>query len=138
MQGGERCSNRTPDANSRGHKLPADTVNPFRTPPIPHCASCPSIGTSAKSRGNCSSLSRRLTSAVGDSKSRLDRCSGDKMADSISVLFVCLGNVCRSTMAEGVFQSMVDKPPYKGLVSKIDSCGTGNYVAIFELAVAAG
>ncbi|KAK0635954.1 phosphotyrosine protein phosphatase I superfamily [Bombardia bombarda] len=45
----------------------------------------------------------------------------------LSVLFVCLGNICRSTMAEGVFQSMARKPPYKDLVSKIDSCGTGGY-----------
>ncbi|EOO04212.1 putative low molecular weight phosphotyrosine protein phosphatase protein [Phaeoacremonium minimum UCRPA7] len=49
------------------------------------------------------------------------------MPESVSVLFVCLGNVCRSTMAEGVFQSMTKKAPYKGLVSKIDSCGTGAY-----------
>ncbi|KAK0619212.1 phosphotyrosine protein phosphatase I superfamily [Immersiella caudata] len=49
------------------------------------------------------------------------------MPDQISVLFVCLGNICRSTMAEGVFQSMVKKEPYKGLVAKIDSCGTGAY-----------
>jgi len=49
------------------------------------------------------------------------------MSDPIAVLFVCLGNICRSTMAEGVFQSMVKKGPYATLVSEIDSCGTGNY-----------
>ncbi|KAK3996664.1 Low molecular weight phosphotyrosine protein phosphatase [Cladorrhinum sp. PSN332] len=49
------------------------------------------------------------------------------MNDPISVLFVCLGNICRSTMAEGVFQSMVKKGPYADLVSEIDSCGTGGY-----------
>jgi low molecular weight phosphotyrosine protein phosphatase len=47
------------------------------------------------------------------------------MNDPISVLFVCLGNICRSTMAEGVFQSMAKKAPYTELVSEIDSCGTG-------------
>jgi low molecular weight phosphotyrosine protein phosphatase len=47
------------------------------------------------------------------------------MSDPISVLFVCLGNICRSTMAEGVFQSLARKPPYEGLIAKIDSCGTG-------------
>ncbi|TVY68850.1 Low molecular weight phosphotyrosine protein phosphatase [Lachnellula suecica] len=47
--------------------------------------------------------------------------------DQISVLFVCLGNICRSTMAEGIFRSMVSKPPYKSLVSQVDSCGTGAY-----------
>ncbi|KAK3388408.1 phosphotyrosine protein phosphatase I superfamily [Sordaria brevicollis] len=48
-------------------------------------------------------------------------------SDQISVLFVCLGNICRSTMAEGVFQSMAKKPEYKGRIAKIDSCGTGAY-----------
>lgn len=45
--------------------------------------------------------------------------------DQLSVLFVCLGNICRSTMAEGVFQSLARKQPYKDLVGTIDSCGTG-------------
>ncbi|KAI0383368.1 LMWPc-domain-containing protein [Hypomontagnella monticulosa] len=47
----------------------------------------------------------------------------------ISVLFVCLGNICRSTMAEGVFRSIVkDKSsPYYNLIGKVDSCGTGGY-----------
>ncbi|KAK4121270.1 protein-tyrosine phosphatase [Parathielavia appendiculata] len=49
------------------------------------------------------------------------------MPDQSSVLFVCLGNICRSTMAEGVFQSLAKKPPYEGLIGKIDSCGTGAY-----------
>ncbi|KAI1518319.1 Low molecular weight phosphotyrosine protein phosphatase [Pyrenophora tritici-repentis] len=53
------------------------------------------------------------------------------MADStkspkpVSVLFVCLGNICRSTMAEGVFQSLTS-PSYP-LITTIDSCGTGAY-----------
>ncbi|KAK1770801.1 putative low molecular weight phosphotyrosine protein phosphatase [Phialemonium atrogriseum] len=49
------------------------------------------------------------------------------MPDQVSVLFVCLGNICRSTMAEGVFQSMTSKAPYNGLVSRVDSCGTAAY-----------
>ncbi|KAL2178169.1 protein-tyrosine phosphatase [Thermothelomyces heterothallicus CBS 202.75] len=49
------------------------------------------------------------------------------MSDQLSVLFVCLGNICRSTMAEGVFQSLAKKEPYAGLIGKIDSCGTGGY-----------
>ncbi|PSS27432.1 hypothetical protein M430DRAFT_112213 [Amorphotheca resinae ATCC 22711] len=48
-------------------------------------------------------------------------------SDPISVLFVCLGNICRSTMAHGVFQSIVSKPPYQGLIKEVDSCGTGAY-----------
>ncbi|ORY03060.1 phosphotyrosine protein phosphatase I superfamily [Clohesyomyces aquaticus] len=44
----------------------------------------------------------------------------------VSVLFVCLGNICRSTMAEGVFQSLTSSPQHP-LISHIDSCGTGAY-----------
>ncbi|KAF3023583.1 hypothetical protein E8E14_011597 [Neopestalotiopsis sp. 37M] len=51
------------------------------------------------------------------------------MPEKPSVLFVCLGNICRSTMAEGVFRSLVKEPPYNDLVGNIDSCGTGAYHA---------
>jgi protein-tyrosine phosphatase len=44
----------------------------------------------------------------------------------IRVLFVCLGNICRSPMAEGVFQHLVNQA---GLEDKIetDSAGTGHW-----------
>jgi protein-tyrosine phosphatase len=44
----------------------------------------------------------------------------------ISVLFVCLGNICRSPLAEGIFKDKIRK---KGLESyfTVDSCGTSNY-----------
>ncbi|KAH7542018.1 hypothetical protein FEM48_Zijuj02G0029000 [Ziziphus jujuba var. spinosa] len=47
-------------------------------------------------------------------------------AERFSVLFVCLGNICRSPAAEGVFRDLVKK---RGLDSKfqIDSAGTINY-----------
>ena len=43
-----------------------------------------------------------------------------------SVLFVCLGNICRSPLAEGVFQHLVEEA---GLSNRfeIDSAGTGGW-----------
>ncbi len=45
---------------------------------------------------------------------------------SVQVIFVCLGNICRSPMAEGVFQHLVDEA---GLSDKIqvDSAGTSSW-----------
>ncbi|KAL8658904.1 MAG: hypothetical protein Q9202_007373 [Teloschistes flavicans] len=42
----------------------------------------------------------------------------------VSVLFVCLGNICRSPMAEGVFRSLTKSDKRVG---KVDSAGTGAY-----------
>lgn len=44
----------------------------------------------------------------------------------INVVFVCLGNICRSPMAEGIFRDMVRK---EGLDQKIavDSAGTSDW-----------
>jgi protein-tyrosine phosphatase len=44
----------------------------------------------------------------------------------ISVLFVCLGNICRSPLAEGIFQSLVDEAGLSHLF-KVDSAGTGSW-----------
>ncbi|MGM0577331.1 MAG: low molecular weight protein-tyrosine-phosphatase [Myxococcota bacterium] len=43
-----------------------------------------------------------------------------------SVLFVCLGNICRSPLAEGVFRDEVARRGVEGLV-RVDSCGTGGW-----------
>ncbi|MGH6660174.1 MAG: low molecular weight protein-tyrosine-phosphatase [Rhodospirillales bacterium] len=44
----------------------------------------------------------------------------------VKVLFVCLGNICRSPTAEGVFRKLVEE---HGLAEKIavDSAGTGGW-----------
>ncbi|KAK8146748.1 hypothetical protein G3M48_002632 [Beauveria asiatica] len=47
------------------------------------------------------------------------------MPEKISILFVCLGNICRSTMAEGIFRHLAQKPEWKDKIGRIDSCGTG-------------
>ncbi len=44
----------------------------------------------------------------------------------IHVLFVCLGNICRSPIAEGVFRDLVAKAGLSGEIS-CDSAGTSSY-----------
>ncbi|MCP4424756.1 MAG: low molecular weight phosphotyrosine protein phosphatase [Chloroflexi bacterium] len=45
---------------------------------------------------------------------------------TVQVLFVCLGNICRSPMAEAVFQKMVDDAGLSAQIS-VDSAGTGSW-----------
>lgn len=45
-----------------------------------------------------------------------------------SVLFVCMGNICRSPMAEGAFRAAVDAAELAGQIH-IDSAGTIGYHA---------
>ncbi|WP_291276074.1 low molecular weight protein-tyrosine-phosphatase [Flavobacterium sp.] len=46
--------------------------------------------------------------------------------NKINVLFVCLGNICRSPMAEGIFKNIVKKEGLEKYFS-IDSAGTSRY-----------
>lgn len=50
------------------------------------------------------------------------------MSEPIRVLFVCLGNICRSPTAEATFRAEVER---RGLGHRfeIDSCGTGGWHA---------
>ena len=49
---------------------------------------------------------------------------GDRSEKGMSVLFVCLGNFCRSPMAEAVFRRAIKSHPG---VTVVDSAGTGGY-----------
>jgi protein-tyrosine phosphatase len=46
------------------------------------------------------------------------------MPDTPAVLFVCLGNICRSPLAEAAFRRAAEEA---GLQVEIDSAGTGNW-----------
>lgn len=43
---------------------------------------------------------------------------------AMKILMVCLGNICRSPLAEGILQKKIDE---KGLNWKVDSAGTNGY-----------
>lgn len=47
--------------------------------------------------------------------------------EPINVLFCCLGNICRSPMAEAVFRHAVQKQRADDRFGVIDSCGTAHY-----------
>ncbi len=47
-------------------------------------------------------------------------------AAAVRVLFVCLGNICRSPTAHGVFESLVTRSGLDHAIA-VDSCGTGDW-----------
>lgn len=49
-----------------------------------------------------------------------------ELKDSYSILFVCLGNICRSPMAEAVFQAIWEKK-MGHIPLRIDSAGTSGF-----------
>jgi len=78
-----------------------------------------------KNKNNRNNNGSNYSNVVGNNKNSVTRYN---IADNqkIGVLFVCLGNICRSPMAEAVFAHEVNK---RQLNDKfiIDSCGTGGY-----------
>ncbi len=44
----------------------------------------------------------------------------------IKILFVCLGNICRSPLAHAVMQDLVEKNDWEDMI-EIESCGTGDW-----------
>jgi protein-tyrosine phosphatase len=49
-----------------------------------------------------------------------------KKQQKVAVLFVCMGNICRSPTAHGVFQAMVDEQNLSDCIL-VDSAGTHSY-----------
>ena len=52
--------------------------------------------------------------------------AADENRAQLSVLFVCLGNICRSPTAEGVFRKLVEEAGLETHI-RIDSAGTAGY-----------
>ena len=52
------------------------------------------------------------------------RCGAEVMAEKVAVLFVCLGNICRSPLAEAAFRRELKAI---GLEAEADSAGTGDW-----------
>lgn len=48
------------------------------------------------------------------------------LTNSVKICFVCLGNICRSPLAQGVFETLVAKRNLKDSIH-IESAGTGNW-----------
>ena len=46
--------------------------------------------------------------------------------NKVSVLFVCLGNICRSPTAEGIFRKLVEREALSHVID-IDSAGTSDW-----------
>ena len=46
--------------------------------------------------------------------------------DKIGVMFVCLGNICRSPLAEAIFNSKLEKLQLSSFF-EVESCGTADY-----------
>jgi protein-tyrosine phosphatase len=51
---------------------------------------------------------------------------GSTTMRKIRVLFVCLGNICRSPLAEAIFKNEIRRRALDALI-EADSCGTSNY-----------
>ena len=50
----------------------------------------------------------------------------DSIMTSRSILFVCMGNICRSPTAEGVFRKLLEEEG-EGMQLNVDSAGTHSY-----------
>jgi protein-tyrosine phosphatase len=53
-----------------------------------------------------------------------DSAGADRRSGTTRLLFVCLGNICRSPMAEGVMRALIEREGMEELI-ELDSAGTG-------------
>ncbi|KMZ72404.1 putative Low molecular weight protein-tyrosine-phosphatase [Zostera marina] len=83
--------------------------------------SVPLLSTASRSPAMASSVVNSTSSTTEN-----DSLTVSSYSEPYSILFVCLGNICRSPAAEGVFRSLVSE---RGLDSRfnIDSAGTIGY-----------
>ncbi|KAF8009464.1 hypothetical protein BT93_J0454 [Corymbia citriodora subsp. variegata] len=104
-----------PSPSRRPASLRSSNPPPSRAPPPLISRSGPSIRSSMSS-SSPPSTAPSAAAAAGSTEA----------AKPFAVLFVCLGNICRSPAAEGVFRDLVKK---RGLAStfNIDSAGTIDY-----------
>lgn len=108
------------------------SVAPSTTPKLPLChLSSPSVLLKFQFSVQSSRIlgfrqRRHISSIKATMASTPSATDMDPKIKPFSVLFVCLGNICRSPAAEGVFRDLVKK---RRLDSKfnIDSAGTINY-----------
>jgi protein-tyrosine phosphatase len=56
----------------------------------------------------------------------VEKCPEDESSTTVAVLFVCLGNICRSPTAEGVFRAALNRA---GIANRVrtDSAGLGDW-----------
>jgi low molecular weight protein-tyrosine phosphatase len=71
--------------------------------------------------------SSRLAAAAGiDDTRRLQLRPIEMFHSKIGVLFVCMGNICRSPTAEGVFRAIAEREGWTRRL-RVDSAGTHDY-----------
>jgi len=56
----------------------------------------------------------------------VDKAADDESSTAVAVLFVCLGNICRSPTAEGVFRAALNRAGIANRI-RIDSAGLGDW-----------
>ena len=68
---------------------------------------------------------RSMSSSTSTSDSSSSTHPNMNTAGKLSVMFICLGNICRSPTAEAVFKGIVENESLQEKFDKIESCGTG-------------